>query len=294
MKEYVEFNSLHHSQAQNDFDVDFNKLLLNSLFGKIIKNPKKRTKVKLYRTKQEFERSMGKPTFKRSKIINESLVGVEMKYSSVKLNKPFYMGVAILELEKRHMYDFHYNIMKNMFGGHLHLFYTATDSLLYEIDNSVDPYSEILSAGYNSHFDFSNFPTCHPMYDVSHKCVPGTFKDECIGTMYISEFVGLRSKMYSLLFDDGKSYTRTKLKVAKGIKSCVILNCFAFADYIQCMLEDEVMEHSFKSIRSVTHDMHKFEQSKVTLSLFDDNHYLLNLVHSIPYGHYQFLDDVNG
>ena len=112
MKQYVEFNSLCRAQARNDFDIDFYKLLSNSLFGKMIENPDKRTKVKLCRTREELERSIAKATFKCLKIIDPKLVGVEMRNSSVKLNKPYYIGVAILELAKLHMYNFHYNEMK--------------------------------------------------------------------------------------------------------------------------------------------------------------------------------------
>ena len=168
MRDYVQFNLLHHSQAWNDFDVDFYKLLSNSLFGKMIENPEKRTKVKLCRMKEELESNIGKPTFKRSKIIDQHLVGIEMKYVSVKLNKPYDIGVAILELAKRHMYDFHYNVMKSVFEGHLHLLYTDMDSLLYEIEDCSDPYSEIFAAGHGSHFDISNFPQEHRLHDVSH------------------------------------------------------------------------------------------------------------------------------
>ena len=75
MKQYVEFNSLHRAQVRNDFDIDFYKLLSNSLFGKMIENPDKRMKVKLCRTREELERSIAKATFKRSKIIDPKLVG---------------------------------------------------------------------------------------------------------------------------------------------------------------------------------------------------------------------------
>ena len=98
-------------------------------------------------------------------------------------------------------------------------------------------------------------------------------------------------RCYSLLFDNGSSQTRTESKVAKGVKSCVIRTSLAFNDYIRCMLQDEVMEHLFKTIRSVAHDVHTFEQSKVSLSPFDDKHYLLDAVHSVPYGHYRFSRD---
>ena len=79
------------AQARNDFDIDFYKLLSNSLIGKTIENPHKRMKVKLCRTREELEGSIAKATFKCSKIIDPKLVGVEMRYSSVILNKPYYI-----------------------------------------------------------------------------------------------------------------------------------------------------------------------------------------------------------
>ena len=62
---------------------------------------------------------MGHYSFKRSKIINRNLVGVEMKNSLVKMNKPFYLGNAVLELNKFHMYNFHYNVMKPVFNDRI-------------------------------------------------------------------------------------------------------------------------------------------------------------------------------
>ena len=46
MRDYVQFNSVHRAQAKNDFDVDFYKLLSNSLFGKTIENPRQENKSK--------------------------------------------------------------------------------------------------------------------------------------------------------------------------------------------------------------------------------------------------------
>ena len=114
--------------------------------------------------------------------------------------------------------------------------------------------------------------------------MPGAFKDEC-NELFIREFVGLRSKMYSLLFDNNNEVTRSKSKVAKGVKGSVIHTSLAFNDYVRCLHSDETMEHTFRTIRSVPHDVHTFEQSKVSLSPFDDKQYLLDSVHSVPYGH---------
>ena len=137
-----------------------------------------------------MKRNVGKVTFKRSKIIDENLVGVEICYSTVKLNKPYYIGVAISELAKHHIYEFHYEVMKPVFGDDLCLLYTDTDSLLYKIHGCDNPYTKIFVADYQSFLDFSNFPQSHPLHSVSRKCVPGAFKDEC-NCSYIPEFVGL-------------------------------------------------------------------------------------------------------
>ena len=278
MEPYVYFNWLKRSEAQNEFDVAFYKLLLNSLFGKTIENPEKRTKVRLCRTPEQLERSVSHHSFKSSKVIARDVVGVEMRYPRVKLTKPYPIGMAILDLSKYHMYDFHYNVMKPIFGERIELLYTDTDSLIYEI-TSDDPYAEVARAGHSDKFDFSNFPSAHDMHDQCNKRVPGKFKDECNATA-IREFVGLRSKMYSMLLQEGR-----EVKVAKGVKRAVIQNELKFQTYVDCLESCGKMEHSFRCIRSVSHKVHTFHQSKVSLSSFEDKRYLLDSVRSVPYGH---------
>ena len=108
---------------------------MNSLFSKTIENPEKHTKVKLCHTKTELEKQVRHYSFKWSKIINKTLVGVEMRNSLVKMNKPFYVGNAVLELSKFQMYNFHYNVMKPVFNDRIHLLYMDTDSLMYKIES---------------------------------------------------------------------------------------------------------------------------------------------------------------
>ena len=55
MKHYVNMKTEKRAETMNMFDADFYKLSVNSLFGKTIENPKKDTKVKLCRTKNELE-----------------------------------------------------------------------------------------------------------------------------------------------------------------------------------------------------------------------------------------------
>ena len=235
--------------------------------------------MKLCHSQRELEKNVGHFSFKRSKIINKNLVGVEMKNSFVKMNKPFYVGNAVLELSKFHMYNFHYNVMKPVFDDRIQLLYTDMDSLLYEI-HSTDPYTELTQAGQIGWFNFSNFPTEHPCHDDSNKHIPGLFKDEC-NARPIREFVGLCSKMYSISIEGSEK----EVKVAKGVKKSVIENNLKFSNYLECLLCKQSYEHDFKCIHSSRHSVHTLVMKKKTLSSFDDKRFLLNMMHSIPYGY---------
>ena len=277
IKSYVELNSAKRAKMTNKFDSDFYKLAVFSSFGKTIENPEKRTKVKLCHSQRELEKNVGHFSFKRSKIINKNLVGVEMKNSFVKMNKPFYVGNAVLELSKFHMYNFHYNVMKPVFDDRIQLLYTDTDSLLYEI-RSTDPYAELAQAGQIGWFNFSNFPTEYPCHDDSNKRVPGLLKDEC-NARPIREFVGLCSSMYSISVEGSKK----EVKIAKGVKKSVIENNLKFSNYLECLLCEQSYEHDFKCICSSRHSVHTLRMKKKTLSSFDDKRFLLNMMHSIRY-----------
>ena len=140
-----------------------------------------------------------------------------MKYSSIKINKP----MSILDLSKWHMYNFHYNVMKPIFGDRLHLFYMDKDSFIYKI--SSDNVYEGLRHHTRDNFDFSNYPESHMLKNNCNKKVPGKFKDESTSKC-ITEFVGLRSKMYSFMLDDKKDVSKTEVRVAKCVQKFVIFN----------------------------------------------------------------------
>ena len=209
IREYIEFNSLKRAQATNNFDVQFYKGMCNQLYGKFMEDLTKRMKVFLCGTPEKVEKHVGDPCYKDSKIINSELVAVSCGYPAVKIKKPFYVGMCILELAKYHMYHFHYEVMKPVFGNALTVLYTDTDSFLYEISttgSSIDREMRQLSES----FDFSNYPHNHKLFSTKNKKVPGIFKDEAAGRE-ITEFVGLRSKMYSFTFSGGE-----ECKAAKG------------------------------------------------------------------------------
>ena len=76
---------------------------------------------------------MSKPTHVSSKIFNKNVEAVHKVKEVLTLNRPAYVGMCILELSKTLMYDFHYNIIKPLYGENAKLLFTDTDSLMYEI-----------------------------------------------------------------------------------------------------------------------------------------------------------------
>ena len=132
MKPYIEFNTQLRTQATNDFKKDFFKLMNNSVFGKTMENIRKHRNIKLVTNKESYLKTIMKPNFKSGALFGENLMGCEMGKIKVVMNKPVYLGQAILDLSKIVMYEFHNDYMKPKFDN-LQLCYMDTDSLIYHI-----------------------------------------------------------------------------------------------------------------------------------------------------------------
>ena len=157
-----------------------------------------------------------------------------MKYSSIKINKPFYIGMSISDLSKWHMYNFQYNVTKPIFGDRLHFLYTDMDSFIYEILS--DNVYEELRPQTRDYFDFSNYPERYMLKNNCNKKVPGKFKDKS-ASKCITEFVGLRSKMYSWMIK--RMSVKQKLEWLEVCKN-LIFNDFRFSTDLNCLWNNEV------------------------------------------------------
>ena len=171
----------------------------NSVFGKTIENIRGRSKIKIVNglETKKLEQYIAKPNFKGLFQYEESnLVSVNMGLSTVTLNKPIYLGQAILDLSKTLMYDFYYDYIKPKYDDRAKLLFTDTDSLCYEI--TTDDFYEDIAGDVSTWFDTSNYSKTHEIYTGQNKKVIdiGYFKDKA-GGQQISEFVGLRSKLYA-------------------------------------------------------------------------------------------------
>ena len=279
LKKYIDFNTNKRTLSKNDFEKNFFKLMNNSVFGKTMENLRKRVDVRLVTTKEKFLKLSSKPSYVSSKIFNENLVAVHKIKETLLMNRPAFVGACILDLSKTFMYDFHYNYIKCKYGDKAKLLFTDTDSLTYEIE-TPDAYADFLQN--KDIFDNSDYNKKSPFYFDHNKKVIGKFKDEAAG-IPVTEFVGLRSKMYFYTLDN-KQTKRT----AKGIKKNVIQKNLTHDNYKKVLLNNEQIHHSMKTIRSKNHQLGSFELNKISLSCFDDKRYIHeNGITSFAYGHYK-------
>ena len=279
LKEYIDFNTQKRTNAKNAFEKDFFKLMNNSVFGKTMENIRKRVDVRLVTDENKLLKMAAKPTYVSSKIFNENLVAVHKIKETLTLNRPAYVGMCILDLSKTLMYDFHYNYIKQEYDSKAKLLFTDTDSLTYEIETE-DVYRDFWND--KDKFDNSDYHENSPFYDNTNKKVIGKFKDEVAG-IPITEFVGLRSKMYSYMKDNDKGG-----KTAKGIKKNIIKNNITHKNYKNVLFNNEQMHHTMKTIRSNLHQLGSYDLNKVSLSCFDDKRYIHNNgMASYAYGHYK-------
>ena len=134
LKTYIDFNTQLRTAATNDFEKDFFKLMNNSVFGRTMENIRKHRNIKLVTTEEKYLRTVMKPNFKSGVLFGENLMGCEMGKIKVVMNKPVYLGQAILDLSKIIMYEFHYDYMVPKYGlEKLKLCYMDTDSMVYDI-----------------------------------------------------------------------------------------------------------------------------------------------------------------
>src|SRR6185437_7179304 len=102
MKPYIEMNTALRAKAKNDFEKDFFKLMNNAVFGKTMENVRERIEFDLVVTSdtKRLNKLSNRPKYKRNKIFNENVVGVESYKTKILLNKPILVGATILDLSK--------------------------------------------------------------------------------------------------------------------------------------------------------------------------------------------------
>ena len=277
LKPYIDMNTGLRKAAKNDFEKDLLKLMNNSVFRKTMENIRKqRHKVSNYRQKRS--KLVSEPNYHTINLISEDLSIIEMKKTKVKMNKPIYLGLSILEISKILMYEFWYDYMKPKYGNKVKLCYMDMDSFIMNI--KTNEFYEDVASDVENRFDTLNYGVNRQLPTGKNKKIIGLMKDE-LGAKIITEFVTLRPKTYSFLTDDGKEDKKTK-----GTKKCVIKKMIKFNDYKKCLLNDEVILKSQQRFISKKHDVYTENINKIALSNnYDKRIVSSNKISSYPYGY---------
>lgn len=285
MRDYITMNTELRKRAANEFEKNFFKLMVNSCYGKTLEGCRNKRNFALAYQPKLVQRRFNSPRFKSAVLLNEekNLFLIESVNTRLVFDKPVHAGMCVLDNAKMHMSEFHYGVMRNLFPNkdELRLAYTDTDSLIYEVTTDKDFY-KVLEEN-KEYFDFSDYPSTHPCYDTTNKKVLGKFKDEANGSI-LAEFVGLRSKLYSLRYHTNESKL---VKKAKGVKSVIVKNHLTFSDYLTTLIDSKKKYVTQHTISSKNHIMHTVSQHKLAMSNDDDKRYLIpdQYALTLPWGH---------
>ena len=315
----ITVNILGEKRAKSKTTVEKNlyKLLANSTYDKFVETGLKRMKVKFANTWNEREAIIQKHGYDRiagTTMYSENLIGIKLNTPVRKVVKPFFIGLAILDMSKHIIYDFYYNVLKTTFDT-LELLGQDTDSLIVqlidkgnivhkmcdvyksfdfsELDNTSYFYGELVKY-YDHEVDKRKFPSLSSFLNFNKKLSGPIFKDEHNGHR-ITEFVGLRPKMYCLI--DEKHVVHN---AAKGVPRNVVIdgermsvkNIELYKRVLEAeKKEDVVIEGSFKRINNQGFDISTKEQTKTLMTCTDNKRWILDdNIHTLAFGHYRLKD----
>ena len=141
------------------------------------------------------------------------------------MNKPIYLGLPILSLSKKRMYEYWYDDMKPKYGKNISLCFMDKVSFIMHI--KTNNFYKDIADDVEKKYDTSNYTCERPLPIGKNKKVIGMMKDE-LGGEIMTQFIGLKPKCYVYLMDDGRVD-----KKSKGIKKCAIKRCVMFNNYIE-------------------------------------------------------------
>ena len=278
LKEYIDVITELRKKATNDFEKDFFKLMNNAVFGKTMENVRKHRDIKLVKTDKKRNKLVSEPNFHTMKLVDNNLAIIETKKVKVKMNKPIYLGLSILDISKITMYEFWYDYVKIKYEDKARLCYMDTDSFVVNI-KTKDFYKDI-SQDVNKRFDTSNYTFDRPLPTGINKKVIGLMKDD-LGGDIITEFVALIPKAYSYITNDF-----IEMKKAKSTKKCVVNKMLRFDDYKKCLFDNGKLLKSQQRFKSENHEVHTENINKVALSCDDDKRIVTSdRILSYPYGY---------
>ncbi len=278
LEPWIQYCTRGRQNATSEFESNLFKLMANAIYGKSLENLRGRRNVRLIVDPKKLQNAVSKPALVSAEIITADINLVKSAKTTLLLNKPIYTGFTILEYSKLVMAEFYYDYLVEKYQDRVKLLYTDTDSLILHV-RTENIHADM--AQDMERFDTSNFPKDHPLYSTRNKKVVAKMKSKT-ANVHPQHFVGLRSKLYSLLV---VSPGEEKL-TAKGIKKSFAEKNLRHHNYLTTLQTKQSTVARFRLVRSNKHVLNTVEVAKYCLSAFSDKRYLLsNGIDSLAYGH---------
>ena len=257
------------TKARNDFEKELFKLMNKSGFGKTMENVRNQRDIKLVTTDVQRKRYVSKPNYHACKHFNEELMAIEMNKTHVFMNKPVYIGHAILDISKTLMYRFWYEYLEPKSKNKIKLCYMNTDSFIIYVETE-DFYKDIAD-DVNEWFDTSSYDKNYekPLPKGINKKVLGKYKRELAGRI-MTKFCAPRAKTHAHLLDDYISDDDENTKRAKGAKKYVIKKMLTFENHQDAVLKKRTTIRSQLQFKKDCHNVCTEEMNKIAISQDDD------------------------
>ena len=198
LEKYINFSTGRRIKSKNQFEKDFYKILKNAFYGKTMASVRNRLKLEFIK-KDEYKKNnktTTKLTFNGIHRSYENCDSYTFKKNEVKIDKPIYLGFAILELSNLHMYEIYYDKLQPYFGKeNIQLHYIDTDAFVLSV-NTNDINKDLKNL--EEIFDFINLDENHELFSNKNEKLIGFSKIETPKNLWIDEFVCLRIKKYAL------------------------------------------------------------------------------------------------
>ena len=138
-------------QSKNEFEKNFFKLMNNAVFGKIMENIRNHREIKLVTKDAKRKKLVSEPNYRTSKYFSEDLMAIEMKKTKICMNKPIYIGQAVLDISKTLMYEFWYDYLKPQYQENIKL--CSMDTYSFMVHIQTDDFYKDISKDVNEWFD---------------------------------------------------------------------------------------------------------------------------------------------
>ena len=278
LKDFIDQNIKKRSEESNPFIKNALKLINNAIYGRTLLNQLNYSKeTKVCTENIPLVKSFSKPNFHSVSFLSPNRALVTYNKSTVLADSPIYVGFSILDHAKLLTYQFWYDVLMKTYGDKVEFVYSDTDSFIINLE--TDDIEREIQGPLAPFLDLSNFPSDHKLFNNKFKGHLGKLKIET-QNHHITQFVGLKPKMYSFM----TTANNTPHNTLKGVP-LYRRKEISFDQYLKCLTEGKTLKTDLTRLQFTKQEMSLIEMTKVALSSYEDKRYYFDNFKSVGYGH---------